>query len=93
MAVTRTSLATRFPEFSDTPVALVDACISDAVLMVDSAVYGAKADMAITYLAAHLIATNPLGEMARIDKKSDKTVYSVQFDTIKRGIAAGCRVI
>lgn len=93
MAVTVATLVTRYPEFTATPSTLVQACIDDAELMVDRNFYGAKADMAVKALAAHLIAINPLGEMARLDKKSDRTSYSVQFEGIKRSIAAGCRVI
>jgi hypothetical protein len=62
--------------------------------MVDSTFYGTKADHAIHALAAHFIAISPLdGELGRLDKKSDKTVYLLQFEQIKRSIAAGCRVI
>lgn len=93
MAVDRTSLITRFPEFTAATEALVTACIADAELMVDRAYYGNKADMAVTWYAAHLIAINPLGEMARLDKKSDKTIYLIGFNNIKRSLGAGCRVI
>ena len=93
MAVDYITLTTRFPEFNATPASLVTASIADAELMVDRSFYGAKADMAVTYYAAHLIAMNPLGEMVRLDKKGAKTVYSVLFEAIKRGIGAGCRVI
>lgn len=91
--VTRDTLITRFPEFTDTPDTLVTASIADAELMVDRTYFGAKADMAVTYYAAHLVAINPLGEMARLDKHSDKTTYLVAFERVKRSLGAGCRVI
>lgn len=69
------------------------ACITDAELMIDRAYYGAKADMAVTYLAAHLIAINPLGEMARLDKRGEKTTYLLKFEMVKKSLGAGCRVI
>ena len=93
MSVTRITLIARFPEFTSTPEALVNASIADAILQVDSDYYGTKADMAITYLAAHLIALNPLGEMARLDKKGEKTIYLLLFDKVKRSLGAGLRVI
>jgi len=93
LAVSRATLIARFPEFTATPESLVTAAIADATLMVDSDYYGGKADMAITYYAAHLIATNPLGEMARIDKKSDRTVYLAAFERVMRSIGAGFRMI
>ena len=93
MAVDRTSLITRFPEFTNATEALVTACIAEAELMVDRSYYGEKADMAVTHLAAHLVAINPLGEMARLDKKGDKTIYLISFEKIKRSLGAGCRVI
>lgn len=93
MSVTRTTLIARFPEFTSTPEALVDACIVDAALMVDEDYYGTKADMAVTFLAAHYIAMNPLGEMARLDKKGEKTTYLVLYESVKRSLGAGCRVI
>ena len=96
MSVTAVSLVARFPEFTQAYTSypdLVTGSIADATLMVDSDQYGDKADMAITYLAAHMIATNPLGEMARIDKKGESTTYLTLFNSVKRSIGAGCRVI
>ena len=94
MAVTLGELVGRFPEFAPAAPSLIDGSLADAALMVDSAYYGKKADMAIMYYAAHLIATNPLGEMARLDKgKSEATTYLKQFERIKRSIGTGCRVI
>ena len=93
MAVTYSSFVTRFPEFTNATQALVEACIAEAELMVDSNYYGDKADMAVNYYAAHLIAINPLGEMARLDKKSEKTIYLIHFEKIKRSSGTGFRVV
>lgn len=93
MAVDRASLIVRFPEFTSTPSALVTACIAEAELLVDRAYYGTKADMAVTHFAAHLVAINPLGEMARLDKKGEKTTYLLSFQRIMRSTGAGFRVI
>jgi hypothetical protein len=93
MAVNAASLVVRYPEFTSTPTTLVDASIADAELMIDRAYYRGKADMAVTAYAAHLIAINPLGEMARLDKKGEKTTYWLHYENIKRSLGAGCRVI
>jgi len=93
LAVTYATFLVRFPEFAQAPQTLVEASLADAELMVDRDVYGAKADMAVGFYAAHLVATNPLGEMARLDKKSDRTTYLVHFERVRRSIGTGFRVI
>ena len=93
MAVTVGSLCSRYPEFKSTPIGLVEGSISDAELLVSRSVYGAKADMAITCYAAHLIAINPLGELALLSKEYGKTTYLTQFEFIKRSVGVGCSVI
>jgi len=93
MAVTRDTLIARYPEFTSTPVDLVNASIADAALMVDPTYYRAKTDSAVTAYAAHLIALNPLGELARLDKKGEKTTYLLVFQRIQRSLGAGFRTI
>jgi hypothetical protein len=72
---------------------LVQPSNTDAELMVDRCVYGAKADAAVKAYAAHLIAINPLGEFARLDKKGEKTIYLLQYERFKRAVGSGFRVI
>lgn len=96
MAVDATSLLARFPEFTAANTSypnLVSGAITDATALVDATEYGDKADMAITYLAAHFIAINPLGELARLDKRGEKTTYLLMFERVKKSIGFGCRVI
>lgn len=93
MAVTVGELTTRFPEFATAEPTLIQSAIDDAELMVDRDFYGTRADMAVKYYAAHLIATNPLGEMARLKKNEEPTTYLEQFNRIKYSTGAGCRVI
>lgn len=93
MSVTRATLIARFPEFASTPEALVTSSIADAELMIDRPYFGSKADVAVTLYASHLIAINPLGEMARLDKKGEETTYLIAFERVKRSIGVGCRVI
>jgi hypothetical protein len=93
VAVSRATFLSRRPEFATTPTTLVDACLVDAELMIDRDVYGGKADAGVMAYAAHLIAINPLGEMARLDKKGEKTTYFLEWERIKRSLGVGYRVI
>lgn len=94
MSVSVSDIQTRFPEFTNTDATLIQQCINDAVDMVNAEVFGTKTDMAVRYKAAHLIAVNPaFGEQARLDKKMDATVYSTEYERIKRSVASGYRVI
>ena len=82
MAVDASSLLARFPEFTEANTeypSLVSGAIADAELLVDRVVWGDKADMGVTHLAAHFIAINPLGELARLDKRGEENHLSVVF--------------
>jgi hypothetical protein len=94
--VTPTTLIARYPEFTaantDYPN-MVLAAIADAELMVGGTFFGDREDMAVKAYAAHLIAINPLGELARLDKRKEETTYLIAFERIKRASGAGFRVI
>lgn len=94
MAVDRTSLIARFPEFENAPTDLVTGSIADAKLVIDSGYYGTRYDSAVTWLAAHYIAINPLGELARLSKKGvTTTTYMEGFQRTKMACGTGFRVI
>ena len=98
MAVTLTTFRARYPEFDpSTPDAaldaLIQACINDAEEMVDRSLYGTKADMAVKAYAAHLVATNPLGEYARLVSDDGRTTYLTHYESARKTVGAGCRVI
>jgi hypothetical protein len=93
---TAAELVARYPEFAPAVSAypdMVDACLAEASECVDAAFFAGKTSHAVLALAAHLIAINPLGELARIDKRTDTTVYSIQFERLKRTCGAGFRVL
>jgi hypothetical protein len=93
---TAVELVARYPEFAPAVSAypdMVDACLAEAGECIDATFFAGKTQYAVLALAAHLIAINPLGELARIDKRSDATVYSIQFERLKRMCCAGFRVI
>ena len=92
MTVTLETFAARFPEFDAAPTNMIEACIAEAAVQIDSTVYGAKYDAAVMNLAAHLIATNPLGEMARLQAKDGTTTYLKHYQNLKRMVASGFRV-
>jgi hypothetical protein len=92
VSVTLETFSARFPEFDAAPANLVEACIAEAAVQIDATVYGTKYDAAVQNLAAHLIATNPLGEMARLQAKDGSTVYQKHYEKLKRMVASGFRV-
>jgi hypothetical protein len=85
VAVTRATLIARYPEFTDTPETLVNSCIEEAQEMVSSTIFRGKTDMAVKALAAHYIAINPLGELARI-KGAKMTTYWTHYMSIQKAI-------
>lgn len=95
MAVTSEDMRRRFPELQPAPIELIEGAIADAELLVDRALFRHRADAAVRFLAAHMIANNPLGEMARLEKEKDKdgrTTYLDDFERLKRTVVSGFRV-
>ncbi len=92
--VTLAEWRARFPEFSAASDTLCQACIDEAHTRVSVKVWSPVQRIAgIKYLAAHLVATNPSGEFARLDEAEGSTQYSQEFDRLKRTVAAGFRII
>jgi hypothetical protein len=84
----------RFPEFRDTDVGIIQARIDEAHVRVDESVWGDdRAATAIAWLAAHMIATSPVGEQARIADEDGKTRYLKEFNRMKYEVTSGFRVI
>jgi hypothetical protein len=69
MAVTFDTFVASFPEFRPATPALVDAQIAKAVAQIDASVWGAKADLGVELLTAHLLAISPFGQQARLVSK------------------------
>jgi hypothetical protein len=96
MAVDATSLTVRYPELAPAVTAapdMVDACIAQAEILIDRTVYGSKADAAVHALAAHFVAINPLGELGRLNKRNDDTVYLMQYRQLRRSLGYSISVI
>ena len=66
MALTRDTFLLKFPEFTPTPALTVAAHLADALLQIDAAIWGTKADIAQGYLAAHFLTLSPTGQNARM---------------------------
>lgn len=96
MAVTTASFLARFPEFARAPRGLIEGAIADAIVQIDRCVFRDKADAATQFLAAHMVANNPLGEVARLEKKGadgePMTTYLYEFNRLKRIVTSGFRV-
>jgi hypothetical protein len=91
--------AARFPEFKQVKRETVEAKIAEAILQVAEAVYGAKTDLAVGYLAAHLLSIAPTGQQARLVPKNAKanredalTTYEREYRRIQRMVTSGFRV-
>lgn len=100
MAVDFDSFIGAFPEFRRVEKGLVDAKLAEARLQVDASVWGSKADLGVSYLAAHLIALSPFGQHARLVPPTAKatredvlTTYERQFEAMKRQVTSGFRVV
>jgi len=93
VAVTVRQFKTEFPEFAETDNAVVQARLTMATRMVNSSVWGTKADDGVKLYTAHLLAMSPMGEQARLKKENRGTIYGDQFEAMKRSVASGFRVI
>ncbi|TAK30993.1 MAG: DUF4054 domain-containing protein [Myxococcaceae bacterium] len=88
MAVTVASLRTTRPEFTETPTAVLQAAIDDAVNEVDDRVFGEKTDQAVSLLAAHKASISPFGQQARLAPKEQgkgthgATTYGLEYDNL-----------
>ncbi|NIQ92382.1 MAG: DUF4054 domain-containing protein [Deltaproteobacteria bacterium] len=58
MAPTPSDFKTRFPEFDSVANSTVQLFLDDAALSVNTCIFGAKADLATMYLAAHLLSSS-----------------------------------
>jgi len=80
------------PEFVSTDDDLVETALADALLEIDAAVWGEKADKGQRLLAAHLLAMGPFGVQAgmRLGAGANQTsCYFPEYDRLakKRGTA------
>ncbi len=100
MAVDFSTFVEGFPEFGEAPVSLVNAKLAEARLQVDAEVFGDKTDLAVTYLAAHLLSMSSFGQHSRLVPPNSKatredalTTYEREFRRLVRSVTSGFRVV
>ncbi len=93
MSLTTEQFLARYPEFAGTGPDLVEAKLAEADLQVDAAVWGDQADIGHGLVAAHLLATSPFGENARMVAKDGTTTYGTRLETMQRRVAKGLGLI
>jgi membrane-bound ClpP family serine protease len=88
MPVTAQQLQSVFPEFASARIPVVTAKIAEAALRCSAGEFGTLQDMAVLYMAAHLIAMSPGGEFARLkfphlEKDGAATIYERMYNDIR----------
>lgn len=81
-----------FPAFATASDALVNANLAFAAARLSASVLGASYDEAHGCLTAHLLATDPGGQSARMVNKDGSTTYSVRLNAIKMACVPGVSV-
>lgn len=80
------------PEFDKTEDSIVEMALDDAASQMDPKVYGAKFDLAQSFLAAHLLAKSPFGHSARLEEGTD-SIYWGEFVRIRRAVTPRIMVL
>lgn len=91
MAVTAAQIKAEFTEFANTNSDLITAKITDAVAMLNEPAFGTRYDIAVKYMACHLVALTPGGEFARlkpeeVDDDGARTLYEREYMRVLRSI-------
>ena len=101
MAVTAASFIVTYPEFSDAPVALVEAKLAEAVTMCPDRVWGDLTDQGVGLYTAQYLYDSPFARhMARIDQgndrqgvRSDASPYIDRLRRLVQQVASGYRAL
>lgn len=89
MAWTASTFKSRWPEFAPTADAQVDAVLVAAARRCDARVFGDDTDEAVGFYAAHLLATSPQGQQARLESDKADTTYRAEWLRLARQRAGG----
>lgn len=82
----------QFPEFNGVSDGMVSAYLTAASLSVDASIWGGKADQGQAYLCAHMLATTPFGQNARMVSKDGTTTYETIYKRLQLEVSGGFRV-
>lgn len=91
MALSRANFLVRFPEFTDTATAILDAALAEAVDQVNQTVWGSRWDAGVGYYAAHLLAISPRGETMRLSDAKTMDTYELHFKRLQSMVTVGLR--
>jgi hypothetical protein len=84
----------RFPEFAKVPDAVAQANLDAASLSINVGVWLGLADEGQAYLAAHMLALSPQGQMARLDVKAGGvTTYELHYKRLMSQISPAASVL
>lgn len=93
MAVTAESFKARYPEFENASDDLVEETLARAVQLCPSAVWDDLADQGVEVKAAQLLALSPNARSMKLSSNDGSTVYDKEWETLRRIVSAGGRVI
>lgn len=82
----------RFPEFK-TAGLLITAALTDAATRVNAVTYGDAREVAIQWMAAHILAVSPYGRSQRLVNDDGTTNYLKEFEKIKAENTPGMIVL
>ncbi len=91
MAVTLASFRAQFPEMQKAPDDLVSSALALADPQVNPTVYGTRADEALLFYAAHVVACSPFGQNARLASDKNQSTYGEHFKRLQIAAGAGLR--
>jgi hypothetical protein len=92
MAVTAAQIKSEFTEFANTDSGLISGKIADALAVLNEQAFGTRYDVAVKYLACHLVALSPGGEFARlkpdeVGADGARTLYEREYMRVLRTLA------
>lgn len=79
----------RFPEFSETPDAIVSANLADTLLEFSVDVWGDLLDRGHGNLTAHLLSSTPYGQQAKLVAKDGQTTYMKEYERLRAIVGCG----
>lgn len=92
MALTLIDFRVRFPEYENTPDALVQVNLDQAYRRTPANVWGCFLDDGAAWLAAHLLALSPMARDMRLVQADGTTLYKRNRDRLAQIVASGNRV-
>lgn len=85
---TRAEFRTMFPEFAGANDGMVDAFLARAAVSTPAESWGVLADEGQLYLTAHLLATSPHGQNARLAADDATSTYGARYQDLRAEVAA-----